>query len=193
MRPPFVPRVRGEADVARYFDEEGEIMSCSDRLDESSVVSVGTTPPVTEPQTAGPWPGLGYGGLFPWGRQGRGEACGMVGGTGGAGKGKGRVGEVGLGEGQGNTNPGFSGVGAAAGAKGKKSGRGGRAKEKKRARDKLLRDPKVGRTVLEIRKRGAFIGYTYRRPRGTVMMDLWEERVGRAVMRQGQGGVVIGV
>ncbi|KAF2625668.1 kinase-like protein [Macroventuria anomochaeta] len=40
-----------------------------------------------------------------------------------------------------------------------------RKKEKKRPRDKLLRDPEVGRTVLEIRKKGAFIGYTYRRPR----------------------------
>lgn len=40
-----------------------------------------------------------------------------------------------------------------------------RKKEKKRPRDKLLRDPEVGRVVLEIRKKGAFVGYTYRRPR----------------------------
>jgi protein-serine/threonine kinase len=40
-----------------------------------------------------------------------------------------------------------------------------RQKEKKRPRDKLLRDPQIGRSVLEIRKKGAFIGYTYRRPR----------------------------
>ncbi|EUC36386.1 hypothetical protein COCCADRAFT_88366 [Bipolaris zeicola 26-R-13] len=40
-----------------------------------------------------------------------------------------------------------------------------RKREKKRPRDKLLRDPEVGRAVLEIRKRGAFVGYTYRRPR----------------------------
>ena len=39
-----------------------------------------------------------------------------------------------------------------------------RTKEKKRPRDKLLRDPHVGRTVLELRKRGAFVGYSYRRP-----------------------------
>jgi protein-serine/threonine kinase len=39
-----------------------------------------------------------------------------------------------------------------------------RRKEKKRPRDKLLRDPYVGRTVLELRKKGAFVGYTYRRP-----------------------------
>ncbi|KAI8938613.1 hypothetical protein NX059_004485 [Plenodomus lindquistii] len=40
-----------------------------------------------------------------------------------------------------------------------------RKKEKKRPRDKLLRDPQVGRAVLELRKKGAFVGYTYRRPR----------------------------
>ncbi|KAH8726423.1 hypothetical protein GQ44DRAFT_825763 [Phaeosphaeriaceae sp. PMI808] len=40
-----------------------------------------------------------------------------------------------------------------------------RRKEKKRPRDKLLRDPQVGRTVLELRKKGAFVGYTYRSPR----------------------------
>ncbi|KAH6644442.1 hypothetical protein C7974DRAFT_371562 [Boeremia exigua] len=40
-----------------------------------------------------------------------------------------------------------------------------RKKEKKRPRDKILRDPEVGGVVLEIRKKGAFIGYTYRRPR----------------------------
>ncbi|CAO2652261.1 Nn.00g005440.m01.CDS01 [Neocucurbitaria sp. VM-36] len=50
-----------------------------------------------------------------------------------------------------------------------------RKKEKKRPRDKLLRDPLVGRTVLEIRKKGAFIGYTYRRPRFS-LLDL-EERM----------------
>lgn len=53
-----------------------------------------------------------------------------------------------------------------------------RKKEKKRPRDKLLRDPHVGRTVLEIRKKGAFVGYTYRRPRFS-LPDL-EERVNTA-------------
>lgn len=42
-------------------------------------------------------------------------------------------------------------------------------KEKKRPRDKILRDKKAGRTALEIRKRGAFLGYTWRRPRGPAM------------------------
>ncbi|KAI9720605.1 MAG: hypothetical protein M1812_002785 [Candelaria pacifica] len=54
-------------------------------------------------------------------------------------------------------------------------------KEKKRPRDMLLRDPEVGKKVLEIRKKGAFMGYTYRRPQGF----LWEndeERLGRQVV-----------
>ena len=49
---------------------------------------------------------------------------------------------------------------------------GRRRKEKKRARDKLLRDPVVGRRCLELRKRNAFFGYTYRRPKG-VEVEEW--------------------
>lgn len=39
-----------------------------------------------------------------------------------------------------------------------------RVREKKRPRDRVLRDKEVGRKVLELRKKGAFLGYTYRRP-----------------------------
>lgn len=39
--------------------------------------------------------------------------------------------------------------------------------DKNRPRDKILRDMIVGRTALDLRKKGAFIGYTYRRPIGT--------------------------
>jgi protein-serine/threonine kinase len=35
---------------------------------------------------------------------------------------------------------------------------------KKRARDKILRDPKMYKTAMHVRKRYAFMGYTYRRP-----------------------------
>ena len=42
-------------------------------------------------------------------------------------------------------------------------------KEKKRPRDKLLRDPEVARKVMELRKRNAFFGYTYRRPKAVVL------------------------
>lgn len=36
-------------------------------------------------------------------------------------------------------------------------------KEKKRPRDKLLRDRETAPKVLELRKKGAFLGYTYKR------------------------------
>ena len=39
-------------------------------------------------------------------------------------------------------------------------------KEKKRARDKILRSGYIGRLALQIRKKGAFLGYEYRRPKG---------------------------
>lgn len=47
-------------------------------------------------------------------------------------------------------------------------------KEKKRPRDKMLRDKEVGKQVLELRKKGAFLGYTYRRPK-PVLLDLSED------------------
>jgi hypothetical protein len=53
-----------------------------------------------------------------------------------------------------------------------------RRKEKKRPRDKLLRDPQVGRTVLELRKKGAFMGYTYRRPR--ITLPELEDKIARS-------------
>lgn len=42
-------------------------------------------------------------------------------------------------------------------------------KEEERPRDKILRDKQLGQTALEIRMRGAFLGYTYRRPKGPAM------------------------
>ncbi|KAJ5928521.1 hypothetical protein N7466_007477 [Penicillium verhagenii] len=44
-----------------------------------------------------------------------------------------------------------------------------RRREKKRPRDKILRDKQIGKAALEIRKKGAFLGYTYRRPKGPCM------------------------
>lgn len=43
-------------------------------------------------------------------------------------------------------------------------------KEKKRPRDKVLRDAALGKKVMEIRKKKAFFGYTYRRPK-PLMLD----------------------
>ena len=62
-----------------------------------------------------------------------------------------------------------------------------RKREKKRPRDKLLRDPDVGQTVLEIRKKGAFVGYTYRRPRFS-LLDLEDKIAARPHITR--GGIV---
>lgn len=59
-------------------------------------------------------------------------------------------------------------------------------KEKRRPRDKILRDKKAGRAALEIRKRGAFLGYTYRRPNSPAMA-LCTDR-GRQPFARGQLG-----
>lgn len=44
-----------------------------------------------------------------------------------------------------------------------------KGREKGRPRDKLLRDRKTARTALEMRKKSAFLGYTYRRPKAVAM------------------------
>ncbi|KAJ5495703.1 Serine/threonine-protein kinase cbk1 [Penicillium diatomitis] len=54
---------------------------------------------------------------------------------------------------------------------------------KERPRDKILRDCRVGKTAMQVRKRGAFLGYTYRRPKGPASA-LWSER-GRQLPTRG--------
>jgi serine/threonine protein kinase len=48
-------------------------------------------------------------------------------------------------------------------------------KERKRPRDKILRDPVMGKEALQVRKRGSFLGYTYRMPRGILKLVEGEE------------------
>lgn len=62
-------------------------------------------------------------------------------------------------------------------------------KEKKRPRDKILRDADCGRTAMDMRKKGAFLGYGYRRGkavdeaiRGALMEAGIEARFGRVGM-----------
>lgn len=57
-------------------------------------------------------------------------------------------------------------------------------KEKKRPRDKILRDKKMSQDVLEIRKQGAFLGYTYRRPNEMALAFSTER--GRQPLARGQ-------
>ncbi len=69
-------------------------------------------------------------------------------------------------------NPATSGRGRKEGARDREA-EPGKVKEKKRPRDRVLRDKDVGRKALEIRKKGAFLGYTYRRPK---LVSFEEER-----------------
>lgn len=63
-------------------------------------------------------------------------------------------------------------------------------KEKKRPRDRLLRDREVAKRVLEERKKGAFLGYSYRRiRRGNGRVRLEAVFVGNG---KGKGGGVWG-
>ena len=62
----------------------------------------------------------------------------------------------------------------------------GKTKEKKRPRDRILRDKSVARQVMELRKKGAFLGYTYRRPRA-LASSVESVRIGReSVSRRGR-------
>lgn len=53
-------------------------------------------------------------------------------------------------------------------------------KEKKRARDKILRDAVAGPTALDVRTKGAFRGYTWRRPKS--VRDVLEIERGRSLI-----------
>lgn len=56
-----------------------------------------------------------------------------------------------------------------------------RRREKKRPRDRVLRDKKFGKKVLELRKQGAFLGYAYQRP-ATMGYDKARGRRGSATI-----------
>ena len=58
---------------------------------------------------------------------------------------------------------------------GEKTTKVAKPKEKKRPRDRVLRDKEVGRTVLQLRKQNVFLGYTYRRPKAV----FYDEERGR--------------
>lgn len=62
-------------------------------------------------------------------------------------------------------------------------------KEKKRARDKVLRDEEMGKVALNMRKKSAFLGYSYRRPKD-VLATLETER-GRPLLAPIDGEPVV--
>lgn len=86
---------------------------------------------------------------------------------------------------QGQDDPLFKSAGPVSGGKdgpGGREGELGKVKQKKRPRDRVLRDKDVGRKVLEIRKKGAFLGYTYRRPKLVPFEERGRERGTRSVV-----------
>ncbi|KAE8344574.1 hypothetical protein BDV24DRAFT_171595 [Aspergillus arachidicola] len=64
-------------------------------------------------------------------------------------------------------------------------------KHRKRPRDKMLRDKKIQKTVLRMRKEGAFVGYTYRRPKA-VALAFAPER-GRLYLSRGHLSEIYGL
>ncbi len=66
----------------------------------------------------------------------------------------------------------------------KSKGKKGR-KEKRRPRDLILRDQQVGKKVLALRKRGAFLGYTYRRPKRVALEGECDQLGGQGALRNG--------
>lgn len=57
-------------------------------------------------------------------------------------------------------------------------------KKEDRARDKILRDARVNKTVMSMRKKNAFLGYTYRRPKPVALALNTERR--RPLLSRGQ-------
>lgn len=137
MRPPFVPHIRAGQDLAKYFDDENQILS-SDEAAADPDADSGTTnieggshddersstkveKEEEEAAAADPMEEL--------------------------------------------RNAGAANDEEKSKAKSTGKARARRNKEKRRPRDKLLRDPLLKRQVMEARKKGAFVGYTYRRPK----------------------------
>lgn len=65
-------------------------------------------------------------------------------------------------------------------------------KNRKRPRDRVLRDKELGKVALDLRKRGAFLGYTYRRPRITFSLEDEKGRGGGAGIYQHQYATAAG-
>ncbi|KAK8236888.1 serine/threonine-protein kinase cbk1 [Phyllosticta capitalensis] len=137
--PPWVPQIRHGQDLTKYFDDEHQILGSSPPdTHSSSACDCATTaaePAKTPPAT-------------------KEDCCRHP-----------QINCVGLGyggEGQYWANANANAAAANAKAKGKHKAK---ERERKRPRDKLLRDPHLKAQVLEARKKGAFIRYTYRRPK----------------------------
>lgn len=143
MRPPFVPHIRVGQDLTKYFDDETQILSSGDDAADPYADSTLSVEAENVPRNSDAGQDKNEANVLgdPSPAETESEK----------GKGKGKEREV-----------------EKEMSKEKGKNRGNRDKEKRRARDKLLRDPGLRRQVMEARKKGAFVGYTYRRPREVV-------------------------
>ncbi|KAF2835094.1 kinase-like protein [Patellaria atrata CBS 101060] len=119
LRPPFVPRVKDNQSITKYFDDEDEIMGDAAISESSSSDDKENIDPAQEE----------------------------------------------------------SALGAILAAKGADLVTGDAAvvkkrKDKKRPRDKILRDPNLAPEVMRARKRSAFVGYSYRKPKTSMQEEL---------------------
>jgi serine/threonine protein kinase len=165
--PPFVPRVREHQSITKYFEEEKEILRGSDGVDPTDA----PTDSESELEKIGKHSGIKVRGQ----QRGRDSASPIKAGIPGA---KGHA----TGQPSKFTNPASSShllhqtrtrrhsgepkhdlTSPSKGRQGKKAQR--------RACDKALRDPNIARTVLDLRKKNAFFGYTYRRPKPLPLVE----------------------
>ncbi|KAL0254917.1 hypothetical protein SLS55_009441 [Diplodia seriata] len=144
MRPPFVPHIRAGQDLTKYFDDETQILSSGDDATDPDADSTLSVDDEGQPHDGQPHDGnVSHedGEIDPLKDPALAET-----------------------RNEEDKNNGRHWEEENEISKEKKKNRAKENKEKRRARDKLLRDPRFKRPVMEVRKNGAFLGYTYRRP-----------------------------
>ncbi|KAF2457620.1 hypothetical protein BDY21DRAFT_29977 [Lineolata rhizophorae] len=184
MRPPFVPRVRSGQSVAKYFEPESEICTHSEDLDGAVSLSdseveeaVKEVEGVANVDEAGK-PNIRH---EHWGHEHESQ---MLEGTrAGSGTQQEITGEK---RAKGAPKKNDDGVAAIEGGEtgDQKSKKILRKIERKRPRDKILRDIDCGPTALDIRKKLAFLGYTYRRQELLLLNELVESTSDAAGIRR---------
>jgi protein-serine/threonine kinase len=163
-RPPWIPTIKRDQSLARWFEDESEIMGTSE--DRGSSVEV--PPTVEDPTTIGL--AITADSAIPASNGAPLPTIEEASATTNAATNRHLVYVNEAGETHASTPE--------KDALGKKK----KPKVSKRPRDKVLRDPVTGPTAMAERKAKAFLGYTYRRVEGFALSSA-EERVGRTIAR----------
>jgi hypothetical protein len=181
MPPPFVPRVREHQSITKYFEEEEEILRGSGGVDPTDAPSDSDS----EPDEVGSVSGVNVGG------QNSGLDC--------APSAKGDQNSCGAQQNDEVQPSKVTDQGSSSHNHRQNKTRPHTEEQKddstlpskkrrpkriqRRARDKVLRDPSTARIVLDLRKKNAFFGYTYRRPKPLPLIE-YEGRWGLASVFQ---------